>query len=212
MKKVFKIYFSHFAIKLYLAMAIFFYVAAVMIDYQSITSKLWILGLPIILAPFFEWWAHKYLLHRIVDQKKEPRAYLYMLELHYKHHWEPNNLETVFAPISSALLVFLIFTPIAFLFLGTQGALIFEAGVISYFLFYEWIHLAHHVPSYRALTSFGKSIRQAHSWHHFKNENFWWGVTNPIGDHLLKTFKNYKEVEASPGAMSLGRLKSEDKK
>ncbi len=211
MNKVFKVYLSHFAIKLYLVLAAIFYGAAFLIDQEAFISKLWILSLPVLLAPYFEWWAHKYLLHRIVDRKKEPKTFSYMQKLHYQHHWEPNNLETVFAPISAACFVFFLFAPLAFLLLGNQGALLFEAGVISYFLFYEWIHLAHHIPSYKAITSLGKIIRQAHSWHHFKNENYWWGVTNPLGDQFLQTFKNYKEVENSPSAMALGQIKFDNK-
>ena len=38
---------------------------------------------------------------------------------------------------------------------------------------------------------------------HFKNENYWFGVTTPTYDFLLGTFKNQKKVEKSATARNL---------
>lgn len=207
MKKVFQEYFKHLSIWLYISMAITFFAIAFFINPQSFLEKTWIILIPVFLAPFFEWWAHKYLLHRIVDPITEPRQYQYMLSLHYKHHWNPNNLDDVFAPVSSAFFVFGLFALPAFFIFGFQGFWLFEGATVAYFLFYEWIHLAHHTSSYKPLTKLGKTLKHAHSWHHHKNENFWWGVTNSFGDHIFGTFKNPKEVEVSPNTKTLGDLK-----
>jgi hypothetical protein len=206
MKNVFKVYFGHPPIILYYCLGLLTLTGAIWLNPLNFVAQIWILLIPVLLAPFFEWVAHKYLLHRITDPQLHPRGYQYMLKLHYKHHWTPADLHSVFAPVSSAFVVFLILALPAYLVLGLQGFLIFETGVIAYFLYYEWIHLAHHVGTYRPLTRFGRHMRNAHTWHHFKNENYWWGVTNPLGDYLLGTFKEPQEVEKSPSAKSLGDL------
>lgn len=211
MNTVFHHFFTHRSIQLYIFLFFGAIITAFILSPARFTQGLWPILIPILLAPFFEWFAHKYLLHRLTDPLKNPRAHNYMLKLHYQHHWEPGDLHHVFAPISSAFFVFLIFAPVALLTFNLQEFFIFEAGVIGYFLFYEWIHLAHHLPTYRARTRWGKLMRKAHSWHHFKNESFWWGVTNPLGDFLFGTFKEPKEVEASPGARSLGELQKKKK-
>jgi hypothetical protein len=207
MKKVFSEFFKHFSIKLFLLLALALLGMAIYLGPATFLPSLWILLIPVLLAPFFEWAAHKYLLHRIVDPINDPGNYAYMLVLHYKHHWEPTNIKSIFAPISAAFSIFIVFFPVGYLlFRDIQMLLLFEFGIVGYFLFYEWIHLAHHIPSYKPITAYGKNIRNAHSWHHYKNENFWWGVTNPLGDYLLGTFKDPKEVESSPSAKSLGDL------
>lgn len=209
MNTVIKEYFSHKSIIVYLLLLVVLLTLSYLIEPIRFFSSLWIFFIPIVLAPFAEWILHKYSLHRIVDPKLAPKAYNYMLKLHYRHHWDPNNLIYVFAPISAAFILFGIFTPLAFLLFKSSGAaLIFIASIVLYFLYYEWIHLSHHIPSYRALTPFGKLMRKAHSWHHYKNESFWWGVTNPIGDYAFGTFKDPKEVEFSPSAKALGNLQN----
>ena len=46
-------------------------------------------------------------------------------------------------------------------------------------------------------------MKKVHLWHHFKNENYWFGVTNPGMDHLVGTYQNEKSVELSPTARKL---------
>ncbi|GIO01507.1 hypothetical protein J5TS2_21750 [Brevibacillus halotolerans] len=42
-----------------------------------------------------------------------------------------------------------------------------------------------------------------HLWHHYKNENYWYGVTNPALDLLFCTYKNEKQVNRSSTARNL---------
>lgn len=196
---------------LFVALTIAFFAGSFYLDQENFLSSLWILLLPIILSPFVEWFLHRFALHRIVDPAKSPWNYAYMLNLHYKHHWEPTHIPSVFAPISGVLIVVGFFTPLAYLvFRNLPMTLIFGAGTVSYFLFYEWIHLAHHMSNYKPVTAYGRLIRKAHTWHHYKNENYWWGVTNPLGDYCFGTFKDPKEVEFSPSAKSLGDLQKQN--
>jgi hypothetical protein len=213
MKKVFSEYFSHWPIMLLWGLFLACFGTSYALAPERFFSSLWILLIPVLLAPFYEWVLHKFALHRIVDPDKSPAIYKYMLDLHYSHHWKPADLKVVFAPFSAAISVVVFWAPVSYLvFPDLPSAFIFEGGVIAYFCFYEWIHLAHHMPSYRAITPYGRLIRNSHTWHHHKNENFWWGVTNPLGDYVFGTFKDPKEVEFSPSAKSLGDLQKFSKK
>ena len=48
------------------------------------------------------------------------------------------------------------------------------------------------------------SLERAHRLHHYRNENYWMGVTNHLGDHVLGTFPNKDDVPVSPTAKTLG--------
>ena len=71
-------------------------------------------------------------------------------------------------------------------------------GSIAYFILYEWMHLGHHIPSYRPLTRYGSYMKKYHQWHHHANENYWWGVTNPLADYLFKTCPTPDQIKRSP--------------
>ena len=38
---------------------------------------------------------------------------------------------------------------------------------------------------------------------HFKNENYWWGITSALGDDLLHTFPKPQEVSKSETVLDL---------
>ena len=40
--------------------------------------------------------------------------------------------------------------------------------------------------------------------HHFKSEHYWFGVTNPVGDLVLRTYPDQAGVPTSPTARTLG--------
>ena len=60
-----------------------------------------------------------------------------------------------------------------------------------------------HVP-YHPRTRLGRLMKRHHLLHHFKNERFWFGVTNPVVDKLLGTWKRRADVEKSETARTLG--------
>lgn len=248
MQKMLQIYFSEKRIWLYLAIVagLFIYLLA-----SGLFEQYWYYSLITIpLAPFYEWLAHKYILHwnigtiqklpkaQYPDSKKGDRItiehggktidthvltadkdavivgsglaakipyfYYFMDDLHYHHHRDPDYIPLVFAPTLPALLLFAKMGLLAFLISWNVGiTLSFELGVIVYYLFYEWMHLGHHVKGYNHLTAYGKRMKKAHQLHHYKNENYWWGITNPVGDMLLGT---YKENDAVPKSKSVKKI------
>jgi len=118
--------------------------------------------------------------------------------LHYGHHKDPNNIPLIFAPLSSILILFAFLFLVSFTATFSLGvSTVFLLGSVIYYLYYEWIHLGHHIPGYKHFFSFNNSLKKSHQLHHFRNENYWWGITNSIGDKLFGTYKSYYEVEVS---------------
>ena len=70
-------------------------------------------------------------------------------------------------------------------------------------LTYEWTHYLVHAP-YRAKTQFFRKRSRNHRLHHFKNEHYWFGVTMKLGDKVLGTYPDERNVELSPTARTLG--------
>lgn len=152
--------------------------------------------------------ASEYLIHRFFFHLKPPRnpLFLKMLKrLHYDHHMDPNNLKLLFLPIWYSLPLIGIAGGIAYgLTASFSLTLAFVSGVITFLLYYEWTHFVAHRPI-KPRTPWGKWMKKVHLWHHFKNEHFWFGVTQPLYDVLLGTFKKENEVEKSETVRNLER-------
>ena len=70
-------------------------------------------------------------------------------------------------------------------------------------LTYEWTHFLIH-SSYQPRSWYYRYIHRAHRLHHYKNEKYWFGVTNPIADYALRTHPAKDAVATSPTARTLG--------
>ncbi len=201
MGKVFKTYFSHWTIWVYIFLAL---KLTLLLSFTKSFSSLGIsFVIVVIIAPFAEWFLHKYVLHGSYNPLNKFVAD-YMERLHVGHHREPQKVDYYFAPLSAGLTL-----PIGFFFIililsqSLNWAISFSLSITLYFLFYEWIHLAHHIDEYRPKTKPGKRLKKAHKWHHFKNENYWWGITSALGDDLLHTFPKPQEVSKSETVLDL---------
>lgn len=161
----------------------------------------WLLIIPFV-NPFFEWVVHKYILHAQISAKN-PKLYKYMKRLHYDHHEDPANPKLLFAQLSASLSIFIFWAILIGPFLGVGGTVVFLWGTIMAYLFYEWVHLGHHIDGYNHLTPYGQKMRKYHRWHHFKNENYWWGITSHLGDIVLGTCPDVKKVTRSDGVKKI---------
>ena len=84
-------------------------------------------------------------------------------------------------------------------------------GVAVYFclvLNYEWVHYLIHT-SYTPRTWFYKRLWLNHRLHHFKNEQYWYGVTMLSGDRLLGTQPAVAEAARSETCLTLGHVDDE---
>jgi hypothetical protein len=191
MKLLFKTYFSHTTIPL---LWFFFFILALLnVSFEAYQSFWFFYILPWFLGPFVEWILHKFVLHTMVP--KDHPKFDFHYKLHYAHHKNPHDLYYVFAPLNCVVLLFVIlffaFSLLGWSFLGGLAGL---TSSTLYFLFYEWVHLGQHIPNYVPFTAIGKYMKKTHLWHHFKNEDQWWGITSPIADWLMKTSPHHREV------------------
>lgn len=148
----------------------------------------------------------EYIIHRFLFHMKTPSNpfLLKMIKrLHFDHHVDPRNLKLLFLPIWFSLPNFIVAAFIVyFITMSFQLTVAFLAGIVAYFLYYEWKHYIAHKPI-QPRTKMGKNIKKAHLWHHFKNENYWFGVTHTSIDKTFGTYKNQEAVARSETARNL---------
>ncbi|WP_437688874.1 sterol desaturase family protein [Sorangium sp. So ce176] len=148
----------------------------------------------LLLAFAFEWWAHRSVLHR--------RAPLLgaLCERHEREHHlaftaddmalrSARELWLVLMPPGSALLVLALLLPLAAaagLLFSRDAALLGLATAMAFFVSYEWLHLAYHLPEGSAVHRIPglARLREHHRRHHdprlMKRWNF--NVTVPLFD------------------------------
>ena len=142
-----------------------------------------------------EYTTHRFLFH--APPVKLPWLLRLQHLLHYDHHIDPPKLELLFLPLWFVI-------PVATIYFGVYLAitrnltlsLSLTFGSIVALTFYEWVHYVAHVP-FTPVTPFGRYMKKYHLWHHFKNEHYWFGVTNPTTDYLGFTYRNLETVPRS---------------
>ena len=154
--------------------------------------------------PFIEWLIHVFILHwkpkRFLGRDLDPLV----ARKHRAHHSDPRKTEWIFVPLP-VLAKTMPLTGLAYLLVFPTLRLGMTAitGATAILLTYEWTHYLIH-SRYKPKTRLYRYIWKAHRLHHFKNENYWFGVTNPLGDHVLGTFPEKEEVETSATCRNLG--------
>lgn len=169
-----------------------------------------LLALPITLfAAFgFEWRAHKFILH-----KRRPFLGLLYVRHEKMHHvvftYERMTMQSfrelwlVLMPAYAIVLVFAMVLPLAFVvakFFGQNAALLMLIASMAFFLSYEWLHMAYHLPeqSFIGRRAFIRRLKETHRRHHeprlMKQWNF--NVTLPVFDWILGTLWSPEKEEA----------------
>jgi sterol desaturase/sphingolipid hydroxylase (fatty acid hydroxylase superfamily) len=152
--------------------------------------------------------AGEYVIHRFLFHIKPPRSPILLKllkRLHYDHHVDPANLHLLFLPVWYSLPMIALSGAIAYLVTADLlAANSFVTGVTGFLLYYEWTHYVAHRPV-QPVSPWGRWMKRVHLWHHFKNEHFWYGVTSPVFDVMLGTYRDEKDVEKSPTARDLER-------
>lgn len=140
---------------------------------------------------FIEYFVHRFVLHGYF-KRIMPKAY----EGHMLHHNHPVDTEYLLTPNSYNVPYYMLFW--AVLLLGTRNAHVtaaFIAGVSIFQLYYEWAHFVAHRPIIPR-TPWGKWMKKYHLLHHFKDGDYWFGVTNPTLDMVAGTHIDPKLVSA----------------
>jgi hypothetical protein len=166
----------------------------------------WDLFIPLLVLafePFTEWLIHVFLLHfkpkRIAGRRIDPA----ISRKHRAHHADPKNLKILFVPWEALVFGTPIYFLIAVLAMGLRHAVMLETAGLLMLLTYEWTHYLIHAP-YRPKTQFFRKRSRNHRLHHFKNERYWFGVTMTLGDKVLRTYPDERDVDPSPTARTLG--------
>ena len=155
------------------------------------------------IQPFFEWAFHVYVLHyrpitvlgRTIDFE--------LARKHREHHADPTITELVFVPVASLVRVIVIGAVLLLVVLPSAGAALTAMATASALLLaYEWTHYLIH-STYRPRTRMFRAIWRAHRLHHYKNEQYWFGVTSPAADYVLGTAPHAGAVPTSPTARDL---------
>jgi hypothetical protein len=153
----------------------------------------------LLLALAFEWWAHRLVLHRrtpLLGKLYEGHE----LEHHLAFTSDDMTLRNarelwlVLMPAYSVVLIFAALLPLvaasSSLF-SRDAALLGLATAMAYFVSYEWLHLAYHLPSSSRVLRLPwlARLREHHRRHHdprlMKRWNF--NVTVPVFDLLHRT-------------------------
>jgi sterol desaturase/sphingolipid hydroxylase (fatty acid hydroxylase superfamily) len=186
----------HFVLLNLLGGALLYLVAR---DLAAPTWRTWLTApLAFVFANYFEWRVHRGPLHR----PGWPRI-LYKRHTLLHHAWfhtetmavrSHREMKFVLFPLPALLGAALVALPPALLWgllAGAEVGRVFYLVAISYYLLYEWLHLAYHLPAH---TWIGRNplirrLRQHHARHHdpklMVHRNF--NVTFPLWDALLGT-------------------------
>jgi hypothetical protein len=158
----------------------------------------------IMLEPYVEWLIHVLLLHfkprTILGKHRDP----YVARKHRAHHAAPREVGLVLLPTRVPVIAL----PIAALLTVLLGrddpraaATTLAFGYLM-LLTYEWTHFLIH-SKYRPRRWYYRIIWRNHRNHHYRNENYWFGVTTDVGDRVLRTAPAKDAVALSPTARSV---------
>jgi sterol desaturase/sphingolipid hydroxylase (fatty acid hydroxylase superfamily) len=166
----------------------------------------------VVATPFVEWLIHVYLLHSPPFKLFGRRMEIVSAREHRAHHEDPGVLSGVLLPVGAVIVFALMIAAVAYalsfpiaLVLGDDRLAGATTGlVVAYAILagYEWTHFLIHTP-YRPKRRYFKAIWRNHRLHHFKNERYWFGVTSTVGDRVIGTAPDQRDVERSATARSL---------
>jgi dihydroceramide fatty acyl 2-hydroxylase len=140
-----------------------------------------------LLGGYVFWTLTEYWLHRIVfhfEPEKGIGARLHWI-IHGVHHDHPNDPMRLVMPPSLSVPLSALFLWVFYLVMGSPGFLVFGAGFLGGYLFYDMLH--YHVHHHRPKTALGKTLRELHMRHHFQNHERGYGVSAPFWDRVFGT-------------------------
>lgn len=156
------------------------------------------------LQPFTEWVIHVVILHWRPRRLFGRDVDLRIGRLHRKHHQAPKDPKYVFIPIAALrryAVLDAVLLAVAWRYRPSIATGVVVATALT--LAYEWTHYLIHTD-YQPRTRLYRGLWRAHRLHHFRNENYWFGVTGHLGDRVLRTYPAKDAVPLSPTATTLG--------
>lgn len=155
------------------------------------------------LQPFTEWLLHVFLLHFRPRQVGGRTVDLFVARKHRAHHRDPQHIGLVFVALPALIGLIVVFALLTALVLrNLELWLTAQVTGMVLLLLYEWTHYLIHT-AFAPRTRLYRYVWRAHRLHHFKNEHYWFGITNHLADHVLRTFPEKNAVPTSPTARNL---------
>lgn len=159
----------------------------------------WELAIPAAIIgfwPFMEWGIHVYILH-YKPAHLFGRTWDFKLpQTHRDHHVEPWDVPQIFIPLH----VFPLTVPPSLLLAYVLFPAPYVHGFFAFFflmaLNYEWCHYLAHIKWSPPSRYYRRRV-QEHRWHHFHNENQWWGVSMGLADRVYGTNPDPKDAGRS---------------
>ena len=201
LREAFPIFASHLTPALIMAMTAALVVARAMAGHWR-WQQLVIVAVVFAVQPFIEWTTHVWVLHAKPRRFFGREVDLYVAKKHRRHHADPRNLEILAMPVPGLITLTLVTSGVAALLGSTADRLTLGATAAAFLLGYEWIHFLIHTD-YKPKTAAYRRLYQAHRLHHFRNENYWFGVSRLMGDKVLGTFPSKEDVPLSPTVKAL---------
>lgn len=136
------------------------------------------------------WTSIEYVLHRFIFHHSARSAFgkKFVYAAHLSHHEMPRTANRFFSSLLISLPVATAYVLLAWLVTGSlHAAAYLFAGLTAGYFCYEWLHFqAHHRrPRLRVF----RYLRKYHLLHHYQTPGLRFGVTSPLFDVLLGTFR-----------------------
>jgi hypothetical protein len=156
------------------------------------------------LQPFTEWVIHVFILHWRPREIRGRRVDPWVARSHRRHHQAPKDPRFIFIAmpaIKGYAVLDAVLLGLAWWTLPSIATAVAVASALT--LAYEWTHWLIHTD-YQPRSRLYRGLWRAHRLHHFRNENYWYGVTGHLGDRVLRTYPAKDDVPLSPTATTLG--------
>jgi len=192
---------THFSPRFLLSWLAVALVVRVIVGQWSWTNVV-VLVVVIASQPFVEWVIHVFLLHARPRKVFGREIDTIVAQDHRAHHQDPRDIPLIFIPRRWLMYLFVGSTVISLLIpgMGNKATAWFVTSAAA--LVYEWTHFLIHTD-YKPKTRIFRHIYNSHRWHHYRNEQYWFGVTSDIGDRVLGTAPDKDEVPVSKTARNL---------
>lgn len=153
--------------------------------------------------PLNEWLIHVVLLHYRPRMLFGRRVDFLLPQTHRAHHADPWNLNHVFIPLHIYVGAIPVYGLLAWWGLSEPLVLTFATAHLALATHYEWVHFLAHIPWCPDIRHYQTRVRE-HRLHHFRNENFWWGVSMGSADRWFGTAPDPASVDRSGTHSTLG--------
>ncbi|MDQ6842966.1 MAG: sterol desaturase family protein [Bacteroidota bacterium] len=162
------------------------YVALSQFDFPALRTILLFLG-GVFFWSFFEYIMHRFIFHWVSDS---PRAKKIVYALHGNHHEYPRDRERLFMPPVPSLIISSLLFIIFYALMGINGFVFFPGFLLGY-LIYGSMHYAIHAwhPPFKWM----KPIWRNHHLHHYKSDDYGFGVSTHLWDKVFGTNFNFKQ-------------------